>query len=301
MEFSAVERAGEMLYLPGHGGDTSNAIIAAARQGARTAYFSAIGADAFGRAFLDLWDRERVQRSSVITRDHAPTGIYFINHGKAGHEFSYWRSGSAASLITEAELPLAEIKAARILHVSGISQAISTSTSRAVEVAIGFAKANDTLVSYDTNLRLKLWPLEKARAVIHRAVAQSDIARPGLDDAIQLTGLRDPEAICRFYLDLGPKIVALTLGSKGTMIATRAETRIIAALPVKAIDATGAGDTFGGAFLAEYLRIGDPFAAASFANAAAALSTQGYGAVAPMPSRRETEQFIARYRTGTSC
>ncbi|MBY0613082.1 MAG: sugar kinase [Beijerinckiaceae bacterium] len=293
MEFSALAKDGETVYKPGFGGDTSNAVIAAARQGARTAYFSAVGADPFGASFLKLWDRESVDRSTVIVRETVRTGIYFITYSDHGHEFTYWRNGSAASLMSVAELPRQQIGTARVLHVSGISQAISPSASDAVAEAISIARDAGTLVSYDTNLRLKLWSLEQARKTIHAAVARSDIARPGLDDARQLTGLDGPEEICRFYLDLGPSIVALTMGSKGTMVMTRGETRVIEARPVKAVDATGAGDTFDGSFLAEYLRTHDPFAAAAWANCAAALSTQGYGAVDPMPTRAETAAFIA--------
>jgi 2-dehydro-3-deoxygluconokinase len=58
MEFSQVERGGDAVYLPGHGGDSSNCAIAAARQGARCGYLTALGDDAFGRSFLELWDRE---------------------------------------------------------------------------------------------------------------------------------------------------------------------------------------------------------------------------------------------------
>jgi sugar/nucleoside kinase (ribokinase family) len=76
MEFAEVERDGEKLYLPGFGGDSSNAAIAAARQGARVAYFTALGDDAFGQGFLDLWDREGVERASVATRPGGRTGLY---------------------------------------------------------------------------------------------------------------------------------------------------------------------------------------------------------------------------------
>ena len=77
------------------------------------------------------------------------------------------------------------------------------------------------------------------------------------------------------------------------MIALPGDNRVVPAHIVEAVDATGAGDTFGGAFLAEWLRSGDPFGAASYANAAAALSTQGYGAVAPIPRRDAVETFLA--------
>jgi len=292
MEFAEVERGGERLYLPGFGGDSSNAAIAAARQGASAAYFTALGDDAFGQGFLDLWDREGVDRASVITRPGGRTGLYFISYGPQGHLFSYFRAGSAASLVTPAELPLKDIARARVLHLSGISQAISESCTDAGFTAMRHARANGTTVSYDTNLRLRLWPLDRARAVVNAAAALADIARPSIDDARQLTGLDDPDRICNFYLGLGCRIVALTLGTEGTLIATPEQRAMIAPRRVAAVDATGAGDTFTGSFLAEWLRTGDPFAAGAYANAAAALSTLGHGAVAPIPTRDAVEASL---------
>ncbi len=293
MELAQVDRAGEALFLPGFGGDVPNAVVAAARQGARTGVFSALGDDAFGTDFLALWDREGVDRTGVITRPGGRTGVYFISYGPDGHRFSYAREGSAASRVTPAELPLDLIAAARVLHVSGISQAISTDCADAVFAAMGHARASGTTLSYDTNLRLRLWPLERARAVIHAGAAMADIVKPSLDDAELLTGLTDPDRICDFYLGLGPGIVALTLGPEGTLVATPTERRRIPGRPVQAVDATGAGDTFTGAFLAEWLRTGDPFAAAAYGNAAAALATLGRGAVAPMPYRPDVERSLA--------
>ena len=293
MEFSAVTRQGEALYLPGHGGDTSNATIAAARQGAKTAYFTFMGDDAFGRDFLNLWDQEGVDRSAVLCPAGSRSGIYFISHGPEGHEFSYFRTGSAASLVTPADVPESLIAQAQILHVSGISQGISVSACDAVFAAMDMARSHDTLISYDTNLRLRLWPLDRARAVIHAALHKADFALPGLDDAQQLTGLQRPEEICDLYLSYGCSVVALTMGKNGTMVATATERQIIAAHPVQALDATGAGDTFDGAFLANWLVNGrDAFAAANYANAAAALSTLGYGAVGPIPRQHEVSTFL---------
>jgi 2-dehydro-3-deoxygluconokinase len=273
-------------YLPGFGGDTSNAVIAAARSGGRTGYFTGIGKDAFGRALLKLWQSEGVDASHVKVDASAHTAVYFVTHGANGHEFSYLRTGSAASRIGVDDLPHDYIKSARILHVSGISQAISNSAADAVFAAIDIAKSAGMLLSYDSNLRLQLWPLPRARAIIHEAMRYADIALPGLDDAQHLTGLADPDAIADFYLRLGAKIVALTLGKSGSLIATERKRLLVPSISVAAVDATAAGDTFDGAFLAEYLATSDPFQAARYANAAAALSTTGYGAVAPMPYRQ---------------
>jgi 2-dehydro-3-deoxygluconokinase len=273
-------------YQPGYGGDTSNAVIAAARSGARTGYFTGVGADAFGRAFADLWRVEGVDISHVKIDASAHTAVYFVTHGPSGHEFSYLRTGSAASRIMVDDVPRDYIQSARILHVSGISQAISASAADAVFAAIDIAKSAGRRLSYDTNLRLKLWPLARARAIIHEAMRSADIALPGLDDAEKLTGLSDPDAIADFYLRLGAEIVALTLGKSGSLIATTTQRLRVPSIAVNAIDATAAGDTFDGAFLAEYLATADPFRAGKYANAAAAISTTGYGAVASMPNRR---------------
>src|SRR5437016_8524547 len=133
MEFAEVEggRAGDRLYLKGYGGDVSNMAVAAARQGARVGIFTALGDDQFATDFLDLWDREGIDRSTVILRPGECTGIYFIGYGNEGHVFSYVRKGSAASLVAPPELPLDAIVKARVLFVSAISQAISESCAGA--------------------------------------------------------------------------------------------------------------------------------------------------------------------------
>jgi 2-dehydro-3-deoxygluconokinase len=276
-------------FVQGFGGDTSNAMIAAARLGADAAYFTAVGADRFGEALTALWVREGVDASRIVVSGGAHTGLYFVTHGAAGHEFSYMRAGSAASRIGESDLPQDRIRATKILHASGISQAISSSAADAVFSAIDIAREAKRLVSYDPNLRLKLWPLRRARAIIHEAMSLCDIALPGLDDAEALTGLREPDTIADFYLKLGAQVVVVKMGRGGALAATANRRERIYARAVKTVDATGAGDCFDGAFLAEYVRLSDPFAAARFANVAAALSTRGYGAVAPLPRRGEVE------------
>jgi 2-dehydro-3-deoxygluconokinase len=248
----------------------------------------------FGRSFLELWDRNGVDRSLVKIDPGAPTGVYFVNHGPKGHEFSYLRAGSAASRYASADLPREALAATRIVHASGISQAISTSACDAVFEAFAIARDAGALAAYDTNLRLKLWPLTRARAVIMAACGMADIVLPGLDDAMALTGESDADAIVDVFLELGAGVVALTLGREGSLVATPMRRERIPALAVEAVDATGAGDAYDGAFLAEYLRVGDPFAAGRYANVAAALSTRGFGAVAPLPRRSEVEARLAQ-------
>ncbi|AMJ63632.1 2-dehydro-3-deoxygluconokinase [Bosea sp. PAMC 26642] len=287
-EFNAT-RAESGAFQFGHGGDTSNCAVAAARQGASVAYAGALGNDMAGRSIRELWAREGVDDRHVATHPSAPTGLYFVDHGPAGHVFSYLRAGSAASLYGPGDLPRELIARACVVQASGISQAIAGSAADAVFEAFAIAREAGVLTAYDTNLRLKLWPLARARAIIHAACAMADIVLPGLDDAKLLTGLDEPDAIADLYLRMGAKVVALTLGHEGSLVATPERRLRLVPIKVNAIDATGAGDCYDGAFLSEFVRTGDAFAAGAYANVAAALSTLGYGAVAPLPRRADVE------------
>jgi len=280
-------------YLQGFGGDTSNFCIAAARQGASTGFVSAVGDDHFGRLLIELWRREGVDTSTVRVDASAPTGVYFVSHGPEGHQFDYLRAGSAASRYAPGDLPLAAIAGAKVVHLSGVSLAIGASACDAAFAAIEHARAGGARVSFDTNLRLKLWPLARARAIMLEAIRLTDICLPSWDDVTALSGLAGRDEIVDFLLARGPRVVALKLGKGGAYVATPDERRVVPGHIVDAVDATGAGDCFGGAFVARIVAGDDPFVAARYANAAAALSTQGYGAVAPIPDRAAVERLLS--------
>jgi 2-dehydro-3-deoxygluconokinase len=274
---------GQSLFLAGHGGDTSNAAIAAARQGASVGYLTAVGRDAGGASFMALWAAEGVDTRHVVQDPVNQTAVYLVHHGPKGHEFQYFRAGSAASAFAPTHVPDEAVRSAKILYASGISQGISNSAADAVFHAIDVARGAGVRVAYDTNYRPRLWPAARASAIIHAAISQSSIALPGLEDATALTGLSDPDAIIDFYLHLGPTLVVLKMGAAGTMLATPTERMRIAPFPCRPVDATGAGDTFCGSFLARLIAGDSPPDAARYAACAAALSTMGYGAVPPIP------------------
>ncbi|HVL55565.1 MAG TPA: sugar kinase [Burkholderiaceae bacterium] len=285
-------RAAEPLFLRGFGGDTSNAIIAAARQGARCRYLTRVGDDDFGRLLLQLWRDEAVDTSAVAVDADAHTGVYFVSHGPAGHAFSYLRAGSAASRMRPGDFGDSAFAGARWLHVSAISQAISASACDTVFDAIERARRGGATVSYDPNLRLRLWPLQRARAVIAATVASCDLFLPSLDDAALLTGITDPDSLADWALERGAGAVAVKLGSAGCLVADRTARCRIAGHPVAAVDATGAGDCFAGAMLARLAAGAALFDAARYANAAAALTTAGFGAVAPIPTRQQVHALL---------
>ena len=287
-------RPGEREYLQGYGGDTSNMIIAAARQGARAAYFTRLGDDEFARMFLKLWAAEGVDAAAVALDPAAFTAVYFVTHGPKGHLFHYIRAGSAASRMRPEDLPLPLLRAAGFVHASGISMAISPSACEAVLFSFEKARQSGAKISFDANLRLKLWPLQRAREGVAAALALTDYFFPSIEDAAALSGLQAPEAILEWAHRLGAKNVFLKLGPDGVIVSDGRKTEKIEGIKVRSVDATGAGDCFCGAALAR-LSMGDSLVdAARYANAAAALATTGFGAVDPIPRPEQVRALLDR-------
>ncbi len=284
-------------FLVGFGGDTSNFVVAVSRLGGRAGYLTCLGDDEFGRAFLKLWDHEKVDCRHVTLNASAATGIYFISRMRdGGHDFTYYRKDSAASRMEPERLPLDYIRAAKVLHVTGISQGISETASETVMRAVTAAREAGVTVSYDPNFRPKLWPLQKAREVIHRSMAHADLVFPSFEDAVSLTGLRDPHEIIDYYLGLGPALVVLKMGKQGALMASgrttppRVETS--PAFNVPSLDASGAGDTFDAAFVVGFVSGWPLDQCLHFANGAAAMTTTGLGAVGPIPTSKQVEKLL---------
>ena len=290
VEFNQTQ-AGHPNYLQGFGGDTSNAVIAASRAGVKTAYLSRVGQDTFGQALMGLWAEENVDASAVERDENASTGLYFVTHGAGGHEFSYLRADSAASRMTPSWLQQSAartIRDARILHVSGISLAISGSACEAVLAAVVHARAAGARISFDLNYRPHLWPAARALALTRQLLGQCDLFFPSVDEAAALTGLAEPESVIDWAHAQGALAVALKLGAQGCRVSDSQapggpQRLTLPGYAVRVLDATGAGDCFAGACLSQLARGATLAEAASVANIAAALSTQGLGAVAPLP------------------
>ena len=283
------------LYLQGFGGDTSNAAIAAARAGARVGYLSRLGQDHWGELLMALWAREGVDTRAILREPGAPTGVYFVRHDARGHHFSYARAGSAASRMQLGDLHshwAALMGQSHWLHLSAISLAISASACETALAAMRSARAQGTQVAFDANLRLSLWPLERARAQIDQAIALCDLFLPSLDDMVALTGLRQPQAVLDWSHAQGARQVVLKLGAEGAIVSDGQNRSHLPAPAVQAVDATGAGDCFAGNLLARLCQGDTLLAAARYANAAAALSVQGHGAVAPLPTAEAVQALL---------
>ncbi|WP_242902433.1 sugar kinase [Actinomadura terrae] len=280
-------------FTAGYGGDTSNFAVAAARSGARAGYVTRIGDDDFGTALLHMWEREGVGTDHVVREAGGRTGIYFVSRTEAESRFVYYRAHSPASRLAPEDIPVDAVSRARLVHVTGITQAISPSACDAGFHAMELARRAGALVSYDPNLRPALWPAERARAVIMRAVELCDIALPNLTEGRALTGADDPREVLDAFVRRGPAIVVLKMGARGALLAHEGTVTRVDPHPVRQVDPTGAGDTFDGAFAARLLDGASAPEAARYAAVAAALTTTGPGAVTPIPHRDAVDAVLA--------
>ncbi|MDR5709480.1 MAG: sugar kinase [Armatimonadota bacterium] len=297
VEFAALEKGPleeVSTFRRGWGGDTNNVAVAAARLGMSAGCITRVGGDEFGRSLLTLWDREGVDRSRVAVDPEGYTGIYFISFDVAGrHAFAYYRKGSAASRLCPEDVDPEYVRNARMLHTSGITQAISPTARAAVEAAVAMARAGGVTVSYDLNLRPRLLPLPELRAAAHAILPQTDIVFLSLEDAAYLDDTCSPEVLVERLLEQGPRLVVLKMGERGCLVADASGGRAhVPAYPVQPVDTTGAGDAFDAAFLVRWTRGASPKDAARFANAVGALAVCGLGAVAALPSLARVEAFL---------
>jgi 2-dehydro-3-deoxygluconokinase len=250
---------------------------------------------------MDLWQRENVGTTFVLRKVQAPTGLYFVSHDAQGHHFSYARAGSAASQMQPQDLvhwaePIAQ---SQWLHLSGISLAISDSACDTAFAAMQHARTVGTRVALDSNIRLSLWPLARAQACIRHAVSLCHLFLPSLEDMTALTGLTQATDIIVWSHAQGAAQVVLKLGEDGALASDGQNQRRVPGHAVTAVDATGAGDCFAGNLLARLSAGDDLWVATAYANAAASLSVQGFGAVGPLPTREAVLKVLNTPSKGT--
>lgn len=281
-------------FRRGWGGDTSNLVIAAARQGARCGYLTRVGDDEFGRSFLELWQRENLDTSAVAVVEGACTGVYFVARGGHGErQFTYYRSGSAASGLAAGTVTARHVDRARIVHASGISQAVSSGAAAAIRQAFSLARRAGAAVSYDANVRPNLAALDTLLATFEDTLPSVDVLFLSEHDARLLYPDRAPLSTLRRLAERGPEIAVLTRGAAGCTVYTAEPGPVaVPAWPVPAVDTTAAGDALAGAFLAARARGATPEEAARLGNAAAALSTTALGAVDSLPRAADVERLL---------
>lgn len=225
-----------------------NVATGLARLGLRTGYITRLGEDSFGRFLRGELGREGIdERHVAIDAAHA-TGFMLKTRADDGRDpqIEYFRKGSAASHLSIADAPVGAFPA-RHLHLTGITPALSPATRELVFHLARQARAAGATLSFDPNLRPRLWPSQDAMIeCINALAALSDVVLPGLSEGELLTGHTTPEAVADFYLSRGARQVVVKLGPEGAFFAEQGGASGIAAgVPVsRVVDTVGAGDGF---------------------------------------------------------
>lgn len=282
--------ASRTLHL-GVGGAESNVAISLARLGVASGWISAVGQDELGDLVLNTVRGEGVDCAHV-TRSEAPTGLYLTDD--AGHDHVrafYYRSGSAASRMGPGQVPQAYLRGAKVLHLSGITLALSESCRALVHQAAESARSLGLLVSFDVNYRGKLWAPDVARTAVDAMLPLVDIVFAGEDEVQLLWGESGADWLARVG-GLGGNEVVLKRGAAGAAAAHGGQVSEVAGIAVPVRDTVGAGDAFAAGYLAALcwhlpvpLRL-------RYGNAMGAYCVMSHGDYENAPRRGELEAFM---------
>lgn len=271
-----------------YAGDVLNALVTASRLGAKVGFITRVGNDPFGEGMLEFWRSEGVDLAQALPGE-GENGVYFISLKAGGErEFTYRRSGSAASRIRPEDLDAAYIGTARMLLLSGITQAISASAQAATLEAARLARGRGVKVAFDPNYRPRLWAdrggLQVARSALGQLVPLVDIFLPSFpsDFVLLAAEAEDAETTLRAIPQHLP-LTAVKAAHQGAYLVQAGHSRHFPAASVEVVDSSGAGDAWNGAFLSELLRDRSPETAARTANRIAGRKLGFRGAIPAEP------------------
>ncbi|OGQ17129.1 MAG: hypothetical protein A2138_23710 [Deltaproteobacteria bacterium RBG_16_71_12] len=286
------------------GGAPLNVACGAAKLGARAGIITMLGRDLFGDFLERTMAAHGVETSGVRRTDRANTALAFVALDERGERtFSFYRKPCADQLLAPADLEDSLFGAdLDVFHFGSISLITETSAS-ATRAAAARARAAGAWVSYDPNLRERLWPdLDSARRTMLAAMPLAHVVKVSDGELRFLTGLDDDDGAA-VLLAAGPTLVVVTRGADGCSVFCAGQAPVHAEAPtVTAVDTTGAGDAFVAAFLDALVRSGvDEIAelstpllvgAARIGNAAGALATTRYGAIPSLPTRDQIDELL---------
>ena len=280
-------------FTRGFGGDTCAAAIMAARLGTKCGYISRIGNDPLGDYVVRKWRAADLDLSAARRTD-AYTGLFISSRQTSELKaVLYFRQGAAGSELQPSDLPEGFPGSARVVHLSGVTQALSKSARETIYEAARRARDAGALVSFDVNYRPRLWPASQAREALEEIIPFTDIILPSTpEDTVPLLGIESPQEAAKYFRDAGVSIVAVKAGARGAYIEWDGGRVMIEASEVDVVDASGAGDAFAGALLHCLIRGATPDQAGRVAVAAAELMVRRTGAIAGLPSRGEVERVL---------
>lgn len=258
------------------GGAETNVAIGASRLGMRTAWIGRLGRDSIGELILSQLVAEGVQAS--VTWDARPTGLMLKFPRTSKHsKVHYFRNDSAGSSMRPADLDLDLIRTSQILHMSGITPALSENCHETAWAALEEAQAANVTISFDVNFRARLWSKHQARKRLLPLLAKSDVIFATSEEARLVTGQSDEGVALEMLAGAHNAEVVIKRGSSGAHSYTSGSTFHAPALTVTAIDTVGAGDAFVAGYLTAKIRDLDPIDRLRLANKLGAFAVSSVG------------------------
>ncbi len=271
------------------GGCAVNTGIALAMLGLRTAVMGKVGQDGFGDYVVGVLARHGIDTQGIVRDPLNNTSSTMVMVDGSG-ERTFLHYVGANGAIREEDIDLSLVRRARILHVAG-SNLMPGFDGEVTGRILAQAHQAGVTTSLDT-----AWDFSgRWRKLLEPALPHLDLFVPSIEEARQIAGRQEPREVAAFFLDYGIKTVALKMGRLGCYVATREQALTLPVYPVKAVDATGAGDAFAGGFLAGVAMGWDLERTAGLANAAGALCVTAVGATAGLRSLEETMAFMHQF------
>jgi 2-dehydro-3-deoxygluconokinase len=230
------------------GGAESNVAAHVAALGHRAGWFGRLGDDALGRRVASQLTSRGVELAGCVFDGEHPTGLYVKDPG-AG--VIYYRRDSAAAHLRASDAAAVPLDGVRVLHVSGITAAISATAAGFLDRLVARARRSGIVVSFDVNHRAQLWTRAAAAAVLDLFVRRADIVFVGRDEAAGLWDTGDADSVRRLFPEPGELVVKD--GAVGATVFASGDRLFEPASPVDVVEVIGAGDAFAGGYLAAFL------------------------------------------------
>lgn len=304
IDFTPMNVGGTAGFQQNAGGAPANVAVAASRLGKRAAFIGKVGDDAFGRFLRQTLVEEAVDVRGMRLTDEYPTTLAFVHLDAQGERsFSFYRNPSADIMLQVSDVELELLNETKVFHFGSVSMTADPSRTATVE-AVRFAKEHGAVISFDPNLRLSLWKSpDEAKSRILSALHFADVLKVSEEELVFLTGEDNLEvAIGALRQYANPSVILVTMGPKGCYYASRTTSGLVPSFSVQAVDTTGAGDGFTGAFLSEWLNLDKPLPhltreeieqVVRTANACGALTTTRRGGIPALPTRAQVDELLS--------
>lgn len=273
-------------YTSSVAGSESNVAIGLARLGHKVTWVGSVGADEQGSMILRTLGAENVSFQGKID-EGSQTGMMMVEHRLGLNPLvSYYRANSAGSKISFEDIEPLITPSLKILHLSGITPAVSDSASDAVARSMARARELGITISFDLNYRSKLWSRTRASKALTPLAAMADLLIAS-EDELSLLGDESESSIAKRLLDGNCSTVVIKRGAKGVTVVTKPKKFDVPAHPVTVVDTIGAGDAFCSGYLSATLDNLGVEAAAHRGVAAAAFVVSSKGDWEGLPTRKD--------------